>query len=663
MSKSTAEELVDAINESAQHLSAITLTFIAVCVYTGISVATTTHEMLLKSRILGLPLLDVEIPLGLFFVLAPLLVVFLHLHLLLLVYLLQCKIEKYVELDNPQVKETDLFFSSLPLSVMLGQGHPGLIRLFLFILLTLVTVLMPLSLLVGAQFVYLPARSSVVSWHIAFIVADVFLIGYFAMKIREVRVRTLDFLKADRPHYAGLRTFLLHATLACILVLEVVGVDVWLYKANHEEGNNSRLVAFFFPSLSLADHKLVAKRPESGAPSPDNVEGLKLTERDLRTADFYKAELINADFRGAKLTGVVFKDADLRGAKFSPHQERRPGVTDSFPEVVTVLKNVDFRGAKLERADLRHAGLAGALLEKADLRGADLSNADLRGANLRNANLRGANLTSALLTGVDMVGAQLEGAIFRDAEMKLAKLVDVKALGADFKEARVFGADFRNAHLHFAEGLLLNGIDLRGARLGELKGECGKGTLKSPLYSDLQGIDLRPLTDEEWTAIKVSFSHLGSEDKIYDSILEKLGKYRESPPERCLIVYGPGFDATLRGIMQIRDADLLYDQAQLVALIEDLPPPAIDEATYYQNLVNRLVSEACQDPGLALALIEDISGEYTPWRPELSFGAAQRLVSLHQERKLCLGLASLYSENEITIEAAAQKDPLRTYRE
>lgn len=648
MSKSIADDLIGAINEFAQHLSAATLTFIAVCVYAGISVATTTDEMLLKSRILGLPLLNVEIPLGLFFILAPLLVIFLHLHLLLLVYLLQCKVERYVALDNPEEKETDLFFSSLPLSVMLGQGHPGLIRGFLFVLLTLLTVVMPLSILVGVQVAYLPVRSPVAFWHIALIVADVGLVWYFARKIREVRVLTLVWKKIDRPRYNGLRTFLLHAVLACTLVLEVVGTVVWFWEADREESSNSRLVSIFFPSLSLPDQKLVAKLPSSGTPSPDNVEGLKLAKRDLRRADFYKSVLINADFRGAKLTGAIFNYADLRGAKFSPYQERREGAMESPPETVSAL---------VHRTDLR-----GAFLENADLRGADFSNADLRGANLRNASLRGANLTSALLTGAIMVDAKLEGAIFHDAEMKLTKLVGAKALGANFRDARVLGADFRNVSLHFAEGLLLNGIDLRGSRLGELNPECGEGTLKSPLYSDLRGIDLQPLTDVEWKAIEDTFSHSGSEDKIDDAVLEKLRKYKEAPPdqERCLIVYGPGFDTTLRGIMQVRDADLLYEHAQLVALIKDFPPPTIDEATYYQNLVRRLISEACKDQELALALIKDISGEYTPWRPELSYGAAQGLMNLYQERELCPRLASLYLENESTIEVVAERDPLRT---
>ena len=78
---------------------------------------------------------------------------------------------------------------------------------------------------------------------------------------------------------------------------------------------------------------------------------------------------------GANLQGVSLTNADLRWT--------------------------NFRGAKLRKANLSSSVLWGAILTNADLKGADLSHADLTGVDLV-----GADLTNATVEGTCFLGAR-----------------------------------------------------------------------------------------------------------------------------------------------------------------------------------------------------------------------------------------------------------------
>ena len=84
------------------------------------------------------------------------------------------------------------------------------------------------------------------------------------------------------------------------------------------------------------------------------------------------------------------------------------------------------RGAKLRKRDLRRAAARGAFLAKADLRETNLQQADFEGANLQKANLQGAilqeiNLQGAYLFLADLQGADLQGANLQGANLRGAK--------------------------------------------------------------------------------------------------------------------------------------------------------------------------------------------------------------------------------------------------
>ena len=89
------------------------------------------------------------------------------------------------------------------------------------------------------------------------------------------------------------------------------------------------------------------------------------------------------------------------------------------------------RGAKLRKRDLRRAAARGAFLAKADLRETNLQQADLEGANLQKANLQGANLREINLQGAYLFLADLQGADLQGANLQGAYLAGAEGLRQD----------------------------------------------------------------------------------------------------------------------------------------------------------------------------------------------------------------------------------------
>jgi uncharacterized protein YjbI with pentapeptide repeats len=117
-------------------------------------------------------------------------------------------------------------------------------------------------------------------------------------------------------------------------------------------------------------------------------------------ADFYEKDvsarpdnywLIAPEARENSIIGASLKGCDLR----------QLGAARAF------LAKADMGGAWLERAYLLDANLEGALLISANLKVAFLKLANLEKANLREANLVGADLLWARLAGADLRGANL----------------------------------------------------------------------------------------------------------------------------------------------------------------------------------------------------------------------------------------------------------------
>lgn len=125
------------------------------------------------------------------------------------------------------------------------------------------------------------------------------------------------------------------------------------------------------------------------------VKRARLRGKNLRYADAYRAFLVGADLNGADLQGAYLFQANLRGA--------------------------DLMWADLQEVFLSETDLQAANLQKADLRGADLS-----GANLRQTRMEGSILTETNLEGTDLRSAILTDAIGLTRKQIELALIDEK---------------------------------------------------------------------------------------------------------------------------------------------------------------------------------------------------------------------------------------------
>ncbi|HKW33679.1 MAG TPA: pentapeptide repeat-containing protein [Candidatus Acidoferrum sp.] len=231
------------------------------------------------------------------------------------------------------------------------------------------------------------------------------------------------------------------------------------------------------PYADLTEASLSMPLPK-GTPWTDEnlgkISGARLNEMNIRYARAYKAFLVNAKLWRANLEGIYLSEADLRGANLREGL-LKSGIFDRASLSHAVLVSANATGANFAASDLRFSDLSygtfenavfsnarasGASFYAADLRNAQLLRADLSRTDMRDtrldrgvlsfASLEQTDLSSARLEDANLTGALCKGTIFLDADLK----------NADLRGASLNGAVLRGAAL---DGANLTGADLRGA--------------------------------------------------------------------------------------------------------------------------------------------------------------------------------------------------------
>lgn len=583
------EDLVDSINASAGHVNALTITFLILCVYIGVAVASTTDEVLLLGRDLGLPLFDVEVPLVTFYILTPGLLFLLHLNLLLQEYLLLRKVLP------PSAKAGDglarRFVPNLLVNRMLGWRYPWQVQWLLRSTRWAINALIPLTLFLLIQVGFAPYHSRWTHWHQALVILDgLAILGFRQAMSRQRREHVPE--QPGRP----LLSWFFGTLLAVAVVAFSSGVavqDGWLRGA----------WPLRWPELNLSLRGRTLQDPSMDG------SGVRLAYRDLRNADFRGASLVKADFRGADLRGARFVSADLGGARFEPAGESdgrfRLGAGEQKHRLlaearsheegyqVTRLEGADLRNANLDKANLILAKMARARLENARLAGAELSFADLTAAQMRDSDLRDVDLAHARLLDADLTRADLQKANLSFAVLAAARLTGARLMEANLANAELGGADLVGADLRAAQlqgahtaGVDFIGADLRGATRGLL------------LYAaDLRQARLDVICRERDTPLPYLVDFRGVEF--------------QQPLAECPT--GPNRD--IRPILgaELLHRGLLYGDEQRVGPLADWPPVSEQgyepgagwgEGAFYRERADLLVQAACRDEGFARRLLQ-----------------------------------------------------------
>jgi uncharacterized protein YjbI with pentapeptide repeats len=121
------------------------------------------------------------------------------------------------------------------------------------------------------------------------------------------------------------------------------------------------------------------------------------------------APAIALDYVRESLIGVDFSGKDLRDAEFTKANLRQSNLSH------TDLRGVSFFAANLEEANLEGADLRGATLDSARFNRSNLTNAVLEGAFVANARFAGAIITGADFTDV-LIRSDIEAQLCKIAE-------------------------------------------------------------------------------------------------------------------------------------------------------------------------------------------------------------------------------------------------------
>jgi uncharacterized protein YjbI with pentapeptide repeats len=496
-------ELQRSLNEAASKASVLWTTFVTFELYLAIAFGSVKHRDIFLETPIKLPVLNVDLPLVGFFVVAPTILVIFHFYVFLQLLALAAKAKDYDALLRQATSDTSdrqylrhRLDSFLVLQLLVGPTEQrtgfGGFSLRLIAWITLVGI--PVLILLQGQVTFLPYHREWVVWlQRAAVLIDLAVIWYFGKRVRSDNEPIVARVGQAWPIVGA-------AASVCVVLLSV-GVATFPGERADEHVPDIRFIPTTWrPHWSKKEdwtslHDLlfagaadeVTGRPRSlfsnrlvltdqSFVDPDELDNVEISRslrgRDLRHAVLNRADLRKADFTGAMLNGASFLMSKLQNARFGcanrgtntdTETDDKESQGGQWPDDgCTWLQDADLPFAQLQDAFLPGARLQGADLTKAQLQDAYLSGAQLQGAKLGLGTLQGAWLAGAKLQGAWLASAQLQGASLENAHLQGAWLSEARLQGASLSKAQMQGASLEEAHL---EGALLSGAQLQGSSL------------------------------------------------------------------------------------------------------------------------------------------------------------------------------------------------------
>lgn len=461
------EALRESINQTARVSRANQLFLLIIGTYIALLIANTDDTLLLKGDLIELPLMQVGIPVVLFYAVAPCLYVLFNCILFLRLYrlssiakLLRSRIAHHTHADHRV--ETHLLFPFDFLQVMVNS--PGA-RGSLYLTLGIVIIslgLLPLLLLLWLQTRFLPYQDEGITLiHQLSITAYIAALILFSIAIIRTTSkessahwwprRALDPKSLSLLAIAVASLFALIFTWCIALVpesrmernigitaaIEILFEDWW-----RTETRLGTATPYFRRHLhvvgrEVALHELpneVKAAVVQGANEENawkQMEELDLSGRELKYARF--------DF--AQFRRVVLDNATLDGASFGNAE----------------LIGVSLVGASLKDTIMSNSAIHSTNFSKGLLHGMDLSDSEMHDAVFTGAELHGLNLSGAKLNGGDFNGAELHGAELRDAQFYGTDLGQAELWGASMLNTTMYGVNLQAAEMYGINTAMVGG--------------------------------------------------------------------------------------------------------------------------------------------------------------------------------------------------------------
>lgn len=416
-------EGLDEVEKISIHARNIFLAVIAGCVYSWLTIATTTDAALLSNfASTPLPIIQTRVPIAGFYLAGPAI-------LLIIYFYLQIYLQRMWEglaglpAIFPDGRTVDRWAYPWLLtgfvrahSPLLRFGRPAFFWFQFALSVFAAWCLVPLTLAIF-WWRYLPRHE----WWGTTLLAILLVAGTGAGIVFYWRARnTLRGTKV-KSHSAWEGLAVILGFLLAVAITVVISKD-----------------AIDNPRYSNADlfEADVSERPvdwKGEKDDPGLVKGARLKDMDLRYADGFGAFMVGADLRGANLRKARFGAAKLTKANMAFANLEGVFLVEANLEEANLLdanlQGADVRDAYLKNVTLREAILQKALLGGADLERADLSDATLEGADLVGANLKRTNLDNTKLRGAILAGRTLRrSTIWLRADLRGARNITCSKL-------------------------------------------------------------------------------------------------------------------------------------------------------------------------------------------------------------------------------------------
>jgi len=500
------------VTEISKQARAVFLSSIAACVFSWLTIATTTDlALILNSSSTPLPIIQTKVPIAGFYWAAPLVLLALYVYLHLYLHNLWTRLATLPAVFHDGETLDQKAYPWLLAGIarahvpIIREDRPTYSRLQILVSIVCAWVLVPSTIFLfwGR---YLPRHEWFWTGWLILLLAVSLGFGLDSYRTAARTLRGREWRSVD--HHEGVKRLWgrLSATVprlipAIVLPVLVARLCVTL-AAIAIIGNPyvlpKTVAQFLIANLKEAELSIKSeewrRQPVKNGKKLPPVKGVDLRGWNLRYVNAEKAFLVRADLQGADLQGAVLEGADLREANLYKaklqHANLRMADLQNADVAVrrirstktdygywqppdlgywlsekiqgTNLQHIDLTMAKLQNAKLGYAQLQNANLFQAELQNAKLQHAKLQHANLQCANLQMAKLQQADLRGANLQDADLFGADLQDANLFWAKLKHANLTGAKLQNARLAGADFQNADL---SGNWLQNADLRAAKL------------------------------------------------------------------------------------------------------------------------------------------------------------------------------------------------------
>jgi uncharacterized protein YjbI with pentapeptide repeats len=485
------DKLEAALVAAASMASNIWVLFLSFGTYLIVAVGSVTHRQLFLEDRIRLPLLNVDLPMVAFFVVAPVLFLIFHVYLLLHLKLMADKVRRYSDLVD-EVGLTKIVENRVRLQLpdfvfvqFLAGPHEGRKNLTEWLLISIawITVVIgPLALLLLTQLQFLPYHLAWATWaQRAFIVLDIALLWWFWPDILpRIGVGRGPFLRrivativstALIGFSIAIATFPGEAVYENWIARNIQIPETFVSKAStppllppHIEKQLIERLRLQYPArpqrttISLTKYLLEGTIDELKPPGWFS-NSLVLPDQELVDTDTLQ-KIVDRQEREGKQPWQsertkILRGRDLRGAWLNGADLRRIDLTGAQLQGAS-LWNVRLQGALLDRAQLQGASLymahlQGASFGYAQLQDATLDRAQLQAAALAFAHLQGASLNDAQLQGAILSVAQLQGASLNRAQMQGASLVNTELQGASLNGAQLQGVEFANTRLDYSD--------------------------------------------------------------------------------------------------------------------------------------------------------------------------------------------------------------------